>query len=183
MQIPPVTYWPRDPGQVPHHPVSLICPRERILPSSQQQKPQQCQQPACPKHLGTVASARVGLQPLLSGSGVQGFSDLPLSTFSALPLHTLEACSVCVCVSKSSRLQRMEGSFLCLICRVFCLMAPCLPVFTWQTHSYRSDAMETSLTAAPPPDLCPMTPPVSTMTSCTVEFSTVCKLFHTPSDH
>ena len=58
MQAPPVTDRPSDLGQVPHHPVRLICPKESCCPLHQLQKPQWSQHPARLKHLGTVASLR-----------------------------------------------------------------------------------------------------------------------------
>lgn len=62
----------------------------------------------------------------------------------------------------------------------FCSLLPdCMPVSAWQTHSCKSDAREPSPTPAPPSNLCPVTPPVATMTSCTVEFIQHTKLFHT----
>lgn len=55
-----------------------------------------------------------------------------------------------------------------------------MPISAWHTHFCKSGAREPFLTPVPPSNLCPMTPPVATTTSYTIEFIECAKLFHTP---
>lgn len=141
-----------------------------------------CQHLAYPKQSRTEALARVERQPFPSVVVFKALLTRPIY-LPALPLPTLVALFFVLFQIHQAGQWRIWGVYSVLFAEPSVWTAPCLPIHLCLADSLlqvrcHGNFFDPQLL---PSSLCSVVPSVAAMTSCTIEFSTVCKALSHPS--